>query len=316
MELATSVKPFAIMHFFETLDCKAVLFFDPDIVLFSRLDDLISYFEEASLILTPHLTTPETELEAIIDNEISALKHGVYNLGFIDVKNDPIGRNFVKWWAMRLQYFYLAEPEHGLWVDQKWVDLVPALFEKVKIVKDSRFNVAPWNISQRKLSGSLEKGIFVDGKFLGFYHFTGWDSGAHKVMAYKYASGNKTLRDLIIWYDRKIKQFEGAKVERLEGQERFDNGTPVKEIYKRIYKKRPDLQVAFPDPFVTEGKSFYKWIKTQGWLEEPELIESEKFKTFFEPILRHNLTRRLIRALLKPKRAARTIYNTLRRLTW
>lgn len=313
VEFATAIKPFAITYFFETINCEAVLYFDPDIVIFSRLDDLVSHFQEASILLTPHLSRPETDLEAIVDNEICSLKHGVYNLGFIGVKNDTIGRNFVRWWGERLRYFCLAEPEKGLWVDQRWVDLVPAFFEKVKVIRDSRFNVAPWNLSQRELTGSIDSGIFVDGKPLGFYHFTGFDSGAHEAMVDKYAPQNKTLKELIGWYKGKIRLFEKAIQWTLDTENTFDNGIPIKRVYREIYRRRLDLQVAFPDPYVTKGKSFYRWLKTQGWLEEPELVEPKGLKLFFRFIHRFDLSRRFIKALLRPREAAKRFYRILKR---
>ena len=55
-------------------DCEAVLYFDPDIVLFSRLDDLVERLRSANLVLTPHQTKPETTVQRIIDNEIGSLK--------------------------------------------------------------------------------------------------------------------------------------------------------------------------------------------------------------------------------------------------
>ncbi len=41
IELSTAIKPFAARYLLDKPNTKAVLYFDPDIVLFSRLDDMI-----------------------------------------------------------------------------------------------------------------------------------------------------------------------------------------------------------------------------------------------------------------------------------
>src|SRR5262249_199422 len=80
VELCTAVKPFTLGKLLERGDCDAVLYFDPDMTLSSRLDDLLSEVSRSNISLTPHLTVPESTLESVIDNEICSLKHGIYNL--------------------------------------------------------------------------------------------------------------------------------------------------------------------------------------------------------------------------------------------
>jgi len=178
VELSTAIKPFALSNLLAREDCAAVLYLDPDMVLFSRLDDLLAEFEHSDILLTPHQTKPETELAAVMDNEISSLKHGIYNLGFLGVRASDNGRLFARWWADRLYYFCRDEIPNGLFTDQRWVDLAPAMFDGVNVMRSPRYNVATWNISTRKLTGDFTTGFRVDGEALGFYHFTGFDSGA------------------------------------------------------------------------------------------------------------------------------------------
>ena len=69
-----------------------MLYFDPDMVLFSRVDDILATLETSNLALTPHQTKPEQTLDAIFDNEVASLKHGIFNLGFIGVRNTAEGQ--------------------------------------------------------------------------------------------------------------------------------------------------------------------------------------------------------------------------------
>ena len=90
VELSTGIKGAVLQRLLARDDCEAVLYFDPDIVLFSRLDDLVERLGTANLVLTPHQTKPEATVQRIIDNEICSLHFGIYNLGFLGVRKTPV----------------------------------------------------------------------------------------------------------------------------------------------------------------------------------------------------------------------------------
>lgn len=277
-ELSTAIKPYVMMHLFQQEGCEGVLYFDPDIVLFSRLDDLLSEFSQCSIALTPHLLKPSHSYESIIDHEIfSTLRNGIYNLGFAAVRNDPNGRGFVDWWGDRLYHFCHAEPENGLWTDQKWVDLAPIYFEGVRTLQSPRFNVAPWNISTRKLTGSVEEGFNVEGLPLGFYHFTGWDSGDHLGQILKHAEESmSSVLELLQWYDNAVRLGSDCLSDTRWAFGSFDNGEPITLLHRRIYRSRVDLQQAFSDPFYTKSIfNYYFWFQHHAPLEHPELFGSQ-----------------------------------------
>lgn len=273
VELATAIKPFALLRLLDDPSVDRVIYFDPDMMLFSRLDDLLEDIQDASIGLTPHQTKPETTLRRVMDNEISSLKHGVYNLGFLVVNNNSEGRRFAQWWADRIYDFCVADIPNGLFTDQRWVDLAPAFFENVSILKNPRFNVAPWNVSTREVAGDTSKGFTVDGEPLGFYHFTGFDSGAHAIMAEVNAPGNNSLQQLIGYYRQETKLDESDTISNTPWAfGSYDNGLKIDTQHRRIYRSRKDLQEAFPSPFSTVGENtFLKWVTVQGPLEYDEL---------------------------------------------
>lgn len=278
VELATAIKPFALMKLLRREDCEKVLYMDPDTVAFSRLDDVLQALDEANIVLTPHLVLPESSLDAVMDNEISCLRHGVYNLGFIGVCSNDIGLAFADWWAQRIYHFCRADIPNGLFTDQRWIDLVPAFFEGVGIMRTPRLNVAPWNLTTRFLEGSMLDGITVDGQPLGFYHFTGFDSGAHRVMASKYGCGNSSVRELVEWY---VTETGSLVSDPLSSKPwafgNFSDGHPILPEQRLIYRERVDLQNAFPEPFSStqNGNSYQNWYKTQAPLEYPELFNPQ-----------------------------------------
>lgn len=277
VELATAIKPFVLKALLGRPGVGRVLYFDPDMVLFSRLDDLLVTLDSCNVVLTPHQTKPEATLEAVRDNEISSLKHGVYNLGFLGVRPNEEGRRFAAWWAERIYHFCVADIPNGLFTDQRWIDLAPAFFDGVGILKNPRFNVATWNITTRDFSGSRASGFTVDGQPLGFYHFTGFDSGAHQIMATKNAPGNASLQALVDWY-REETRFDAeepaAAVQWAYG--RYDDGDAIPAVHRRLYRARPDLQEAFRHPFAVDaGGSLKSWMQRQGPLEYPELFQKK-----------------------------------------
>jgi len=288
VELATAIKPFVLRKLLNREDCSKVIYFDPDIVVFSRLDDILKSLDEMNILLTPHQIVPESSLEGVIDNEISSLKRGVYNLGFIGVRANDEGRRFVEWWSKRVYHFCRMEIYHGLFTDQRWVDLVPAFFNGVGIIRSPRHNVAPWNLTTRNLSGSLLDGFQVDGEPLGFYHFTGFDKGDHEYMATKVDGNNESLKKLIRWYINDTIQSSKdpvAKTKWAFGY--FSTGESISIAQRLVYRERPDLQSMFKDPFDNSTEPTYlKWWLKKGKLRYPDLFDSKTSESAIEQIRR------------------------------
>lgn len=267
VELSTALKGFALTHFLEELHCSEVLYFDPDIVVLSPLDGLFARLQTASILLTPHLTEPESSIEGIRDNELCALRHGVYNLGFIGVKNSREGSIFANWWTKRLAHFCRDDIPAGMFTDQRWVDLAPAYFADLAILHDPVYNVSTWNLSSRTVEGDLEHGLTIGGAPIVFYHFSGMDSGAQLAMLEKYGRFMPGLFELRDWYLRecdRMGQQEFSGIPWAYGT--FDNGEPISPIQRTLYRDRSDLQFAFPNPFLTGdvNRSYYHWFRANG----------------------------------------------------
>lgn len=309
VELSTAIKPFALKRLLDRPGCETVLYFDPDMVLFSRVDDILKTLETANLALTPHQNKPERSIEAILDNEVASLKHGMFNLGFIGVRNTEEGHCFADWWADRLYHFCRAEVQSGLFTDQKWANFAPIYFDGVAILKSSRHNVATWNLTTRQVTGSFRDGFLVDGEPLGFYHFTGFDSGDHRIMAAKNAAASPAVQKLISWYEKEIAVADSDPISRWPwafGQ--FSDGTPVERAHRLLYRDHHDLQTSFPDPYdasSTEG-SFIHWCNTEGKAHFPHLFSEapENISTTpFAPVSRQSAFR-LGMLMLSPRNGA------------
>ena len=176
IEFNTSVKPFYFDYLFRTHGDEArILYIDPDIEAYQSLDDLFSQLSDNGILLTPNLVQ---EPQSLAPGELASLRHGMYNLGFIGIAYTDESQRFIKWWQERLRYHCLIEKCRGIFVDQKWVDLAPLFFKDIKLIDHPGYNMAWWNLSERKL---IEKeGVYYvnsTDQLLYFFHFSGYTPG-------------------------------------------------------------------------------------------------------------------------------------------
>ena len=265
VEICTAVKG-PVLDLLTGTNADRILYLDPDIAVMESLQPIVEMLDEHSVLLTPHLVEAETDHGAVLDNEIAPLRHGTYNLGFIAVRNDEKGRKFARWWKSRLMHFCYDDAAQGLFVDQKWCDLVPVFFDGVHIVRDPGYNVASWNINQRKVQVDREGRILANDRPLRFFHFTKV-GGAGDTMIQRYAKDNLAVYELCSWYKRMVDRYAEADIP--EGwwhYGTFDNKVAIPKHVRQLYRERRDLQKAFPDPYEVKDRSYYSWLKSDGYM--------------------------------------------------
>lgn len=161
IEFATLIKPFAFEKFLSQYE--RVIYVDPDCYFVGSVDRQL--FDTYSIALTPHLLKPSSNNFA----EIVMLRYGIMNLGFCQVSNKNL--DFIRWWKTRLITSCIQNPYMGLYVDQKWVDLALVFFP-VNLIKEEKYNIAIWNINERKLM-KIDNKILVENTPVSFFHFSG-----------------------------------------------------------------------------------------------------------------------------------------------
>jgi hypothetical protein len=269
VEACTAVKAAALVKLLADYD--AVVYLDPDIAVFNPLVDVVTRLADHSVVLTPHQVADNDTLLAISDNESTSLRYGIYNLGFLAVRSDNEGQRFAQWWAKQLHRACYDDIENGIFTDQKYCDLVPALFEMVYILRDPGYNVASWNLSTRKLMIGQDGALTINGVPLRFYHFTKVD-GAGDFMVERYAGDNLAVFELWEWYRREIKREERRRLSDTTWHYgRFSDGQPIPRAARLLYRSRKDLMQAFSDPFDAGQGGFLDWLR----YERPQLIAGE-----------------------------------------
>jgi hypothetical protein len=150
------------------------MYFDPDTKLYSVLDPLIERLAAHSLIFTPHSCTFD-DSDSNIAYELAMLSTGVFNLGFLATRRSEEASRFFRWWQKRLFDYCYYKPGTGVFVDQLWAVLAPLYFSSSFIEKNPGYNMAYWNLFERRLTH--ERGTyFVNRKHpLVLYHFSNYD---------------------------------------------------------------------------------------------------------------------------------------------
>jgi len=289
VELCTAVKGTAAEILAQRPEVDKIMYIDPDIKLFSSLASLDDLLNTHEILLTPHLLDIEQDIHAIQDNEISALKHGVYNLGFFAARTSGQGLDFIHWWAERLRHFCRDDIAGGLFTDQRWCDLAPAFFSNLKIVRDRGCNVATWNIAHRSLSRNDIGEFFVANTPLRFYHFTSYDNGNGLGMLKKYASDQNIAYELWDTYGKELLA-EGQGEQRYKGWHygQFENGETIPTEARKLYQSRPDVQKIFPAPFSVVEPCFLSWWKAEIALGNINSFNTENVeqKTVFSQVVK------------------------------
>jgi len=268
MELCTGIKGRALVKLMqEEPDADMFVYLDPDVYVYNDLSEVDKYLSGFSIGLVPHILTVETTDIGVQMTEMSVTEHGIYNLGHLFVRPDDNGRALAKWWADRLDKYCFDDKTIGLFTDQRWMDLVPAVFDGVKILRVPNLDVASWNISTRNIiqtEAGNERSFEVDGWPLITYHFSGTGpAGTHRKVREIFAPSSGGVAEIERHYEEIISGFGQKRLEAVPPiYDFFDNGEKIPAEARKIYRQNEDLKKHFPDPYITGGGyQFIDWLR-------------------------------------------------------
>jgi hypothetical protein len=210
VELNTAVKPY-YMEYLYSRDPKveAVIYLDPDIVVFGSFKPLLEKLRNFNIIVTPHDCTYDNSALNIY-YETAMLGTGIYNLGFIATARRETTFAFLKWWQKRLLDYCYYRGAMGVFVDQLWVTLAPLYFEGVYVEKDLGYNMCYWNHFERRLERANGRYVVNGRHDLFFYHFSSYDPLKPDVIA------NRTFQPIMTFSERPdlrpLYDFYGEKI--------------------------------------------------------------------------------------------------------
>jgi len=244
LEFNTAVKPWAIEKLFGKYD--RVVYLDPDIYVYEAFNEINGLFDAGSkFIFTPHLTHLWKE-DGLQPDEEYIMRAGVYNLGFIALAKCDEVLEMVKWWQRKLEYRCVVDIQSGVFVDQKWMDLVPGLFRNVAILQHDGYNVAYWNLSHRKCSKSGGK-YFFNGQPLVFFHYSGFNINDPYPISKHQSRFNLdkvgVAKQLFLDYAEQGKKNSSSVFSTFKyAYNVFEDGTEIPDSYRYLYRTDANLQ--------------------------------------------------------------------------
>ncbi len=250
-ELNTAVKPFALYHILEVYDeIEKIAYIDPDILIFHEMDRVWNALDHSSIVLTPHMRRPYNDKAH--PSELSIIQSGTYNLGFIGLRKSKSAARLLRWWSEKLYLNCVIDIKRGLFTDQKWIDLVPAYFPDVYILRDPEYNVAYWNLHERRVSIGKD-GFIVDGRPLVFFHYSGFDPRKPDVLSKHQnrhrINDSRALKDVFDIYFNRLMSFEALKTREWPyAYGKLPNGVKVNTAIHSVIRKCLENNIGLPDP--------------------------------------------------------------------
>lgn len=298
VELNTNVKP----TFLRTLLGRGVdqlIYFDPDILICSAVDLIYDSLITSTIVLTPHCTSPNDESPYA---EVLLLLNGVFNLGFVAVSRTTEAERFLVWWEHRCLTLGFNERWAGLFVDQKWINLVPCFFDPVKILKHPGCNVAYWNLHERTL-GKAETSWIVNGtEQLVFFHFSGISvDGENRISKHTDQfdlTSRPDLAELFADYRGRLIQ-NGIRNRSSCGYAfgSYSNGVLVNNLQRAAFAANLERFEA-ENPFDAAG-SFYQWAKRKHLQSDTDAVQSIGRKAYNKKDLRIRFVNATLRMTLR-----------------
>lgn len=186
-ELVMATKALGLDHLLNKYNPNFVIYLDSDIMVFNDFQLIENQLEKYDIFVTPYSCSRMpalTPIDAVEDSfsdkkpfeDRMMLYVGIYNMGFIAIKNTIEAHKFVNWWVDMALNLCFGGRIQGSFVDQLCINLVPIYFEKVLVIKDLGYNAASWNFHERNFSEKDGK-FYVNDEFpLVFYHYSGYSS--------------------------------------------------------------------------------------------------------------------------------------------
>jgi hypothetical protein len=260
LELNTNVKP-TFLKFLLNRGVDQLIYFDPDILIYSAVDPIYDALNKSAIVLTPHCMSPN---QTAPYSEVLLLIDGVFNLGFIAVSKTAETERFLQWWEARCLTLGYTERWSGLFVDQKWINLVPCYFDSTLVFKHQGCNVAYWNLHERTIKRVQDSWLVNGVTPLIFFHFSGISvDGGSRISKHTDQFDLISRPDLAALFEDYRERVTGNQITNID-QHRyafgyFSNGELVNKLQRAAFAANLD-KFNSTNPFDASGP-FYHWAQ-------------------------------------------------------
>ena len=240
MEYSTAVKPYAFLHFFERYKDAHVLYTDPDLYLLKPLDHVFGALAAgAGLVLTPHMMRPLQDGKE--PSDLTIMKSGVYNLGFLGARGEDEALMFIRWWADRCRRDAIVDIPDNKFTDQRWVDLAPAFVGSAHILRHPGYNIAYWNLANRRIEN--QRGRYTsNGEDIHFLHFSGVVPSNNGILSKHQnrfeLSDLPAFAELLNIYLAEMLSLDWRKTSKIKYEFNFfDDGRPIPKFMRASFRR-------------------------------------------------------------------------------
>ncbi|MGG1573355.1 glycosyltransferase [Fictibacillus sp. NRS-1165] len=234
-----------------------IVYLDADTQVFGPLREVDEALRSHSIVLTPHLLYPLHDFTYLY-GEFALLNSGNFNTGFLALKRSSESQVFLDWWCDRLNHYCYTDPPRGLFNEQKWMDLVPIFFDKVKNLKHPGYNVAYWNLFERNITKTSDN-YKANDQPLRFFHFSGLPyitDTLNLINNETTVQGMKLLNE----YQRSLEEHGHQYLSNMPwSYDYFDNGRLISDKIRNFYKNNYLVQSEIINPFSASRHVFKKY---------------------------------------------------------
>jgi hypothetical protein len=206
-----------------------------------------------------------------IDMEISSIKYGVYNMGFLAVNRMYEARRFIEWWAERLYLMCYDDLKNGLFTDQRWIDLAPTFFD-VELLHHYGYDFGTWAVKDVAID-KKDSNYFINKQPLRFAHYSGYDIGTiDMVKTWWLSDANRDMYyELIDDYTKELYISGHDKMSKLPwSYARYDTGELISKETRLAYRNENNLRWKIDDPYKYSNAWFSKMLSVSIMKDEPK----------------------------------------------
>jgi hypothetical protein len=261
--LSYATTPFLLAHLVDR-GFGRVLFFKQESLVLGDHSQVLDRLTRHPLVLTPHLLSPLAGPDAA-GRELNILQSGVFNVGLLGVAAGETTLRFLAWWQDRVSTHCAHAIADGIHYEQRWLDLVPAYFPTAHVLRDPAFNVAHWNLPDRRVEIRGDR-VFADGHPCRLFRFSGYDpDAADRPTRYSTRLTWETVGPARIVFERYRRALDAEEFQSTRhwpyAYGAFDNGVPIPDFVRHLYRQAGDGVARFGDPRVTGTRdSYYQWL--------------------------------------------------------
>jgi hypothetical protein len=145
-------------------DAEWVTYLDSDLFFFASPEPIYAEMKDAAFGIIPHHFTKRLS---------DMRRFGIYNVGWVSVRNCDEGIAAVRWWRERCIEWCYDRVEGDRFADQRYLERLPGMFPNVHVIKHLGADLAPWNFADFGIEWRDES-VLIEGRYpLLFFHFHG-----------------------------------------------------------------------------------------------------------------------------------------------